>query len=144
MLDQRMSDFRKRCVDLGLAHTHQRMVIYRAFASSESHPTPESVFEQVRREIPSISLGTVYKSIRTFVDNGLLREVNVLHETVRLDANLDDHHHLVCIGCKSVTDVPAEMVQPVELRGALPEGFRLKRSRVEILGVCASCAAKEF
>lgn len=93
-------------------------------------------------EIPSISLGTVYKNIRTFIDCGLLAEVNVLHDAQRLDANLDSHHHLVCTQCKSVTDVQDEQVGPVQLRDALPEGFRLKRCTVELLGICASCAEK--
>ncbi len=135
-----MADFRRRCVHLGLAFTHQRMVIYRAFASTDAHPTPESVYERVRGDIPSISLATVYKNIRTFVDHGLLREVNVLHDSARLDANLENHHHLVCVRCKSVTDIPEDQVHPVQLRGPLPEGFRLKRSSVELLGICARCA----
>ncbi len=77
-LEERMEFFRERCRELGLALTHQRMVIYRALAASREHPTPESIYEQVRQEVPSISLGTVYKSIRTFSDAGLLREVNLL------------------------------------------------------------------
>src|SRR5689334_20745091 len=93
-LSQRMALFQQRCHDLGLACTHQRIVIYRAIAGSVSHPTPESVYEQVRREMPTISLGTVYKNIHTFMEAGLLREVNILHESLRVDANLDDHHHL--------------------------------------------------
>ena len=140
-LQHRMDHFRARCHELGLAYTHQRMVIYRALASSHSHPTPESVYEQVKREIPSISLGTVYKNIHTFTQAGLLREVNVLHDSLRLDANLGNHHHLVCTQCKSVTDIPAKDVAPLRLKHPLPEGFVLQRAAVELLGVCAVCAA---
>lgn len=142
-LDQRMLLFRQRCRELGLACTHQREIIYKALASSDVHPTPEAIYEQVKKAIPAISLGTVYKNIRTFTDAGLLREVNVLHDSLRLDANLGDHHHLVCMHCKKVVDVAAGDVEPVRLKGSLPKGFRLARCVVEILGVCAQCAAKQ-
>lgn len=139
-LQRRMGNFRRRCRELGLACTHQRMVIYRALASTNTHPTPESVYERVKREIPSISLGTVYKNIHTFTEAGLLREVNVLHDSLRLDANLGNHHHLVCVRCKSVTDIPEKDVAPLRLKHPLPEGFVLRRASVELLGVCGSCA----
>ncbi|MBL8218210.1 MAG: transcriptional repressor [Bryobacterales bacterium] len=142
-LDQRMEHFRSRCLELGLAHTHQRMVIYRALAATDSHPTPESVYEQVKREIPSISLGTVYKNIHTFTEAGLLREVNLLHDSLRLDANLENHHHFVCVRCKSVTDIPEQDIAPLHLNQPLPEGYVLQRATAELLGVCASCAASE-
>ena len=143
VLQHRMDLFRLRCVELGLTCTHQRMVIYRALAATDSHPTPESIYEQVRQEVPAISLGTVYKNIHTFTAVGLLREVNVLHDSLRLDANLEIHHHLVCVQCKTVIDVPEENVEPVQLRNPLPAGFRLERCSVEMLGVCANCAARQ-
>ncbi|MDX1982220.1 MAG: transcriptional repressor [Bryobacteraceae bacterium] len=137
---QRMDLFRQRCRKLGLACTHQRQIIYRALASSDSHPTPEAVYEQVKREIPAISLGTVYKNIRTFTEAGLLREVNILHDSLRLDANLGNHHHLVCTRCKRVADVPHRDVTPIRLRRSLPRGFQLERCSVELLGICAECS----
>lgn len=143
-IEQRMAAFRKRCTDLGLACTHQRQVIYRALAGSVAHPTPEAIYEQVKRDIPAISLATVYKNIRTFTDAGLLREVNVLHESVRLDANLEDHHHLVCMRCKQVSDVSGQDIGPVKIRGGrLPNGFRVERCTVELLGICADCARQQ-
>jgi len=140
VLAQRMSLFRQRCQQLGLAYTHQRMIIYQALASTESHPTPEAIYEQVKREVPAISLGTVYKNIKVFTEAGLLREVNILHDSLRLDANLGNHHHLVCTRCKAVIDIPEEKLEPVQLRGELPDGFLPDRCMVEILGICASCA----
>ena len=141
VLEARMEQFRARCAELGLAYTHQRMIIYRALAGSDSHPTPEAVYEQVRREIPSISLGTVYKNIHTFTEAGLLREVNLLHDSLRLDANLGNHHHFVCVRCKAVTDIPEKDVAPLRLKHPLPDGYVLQRAAAELLGVCASCAA---
>ncbi len=137
-----MGQFRGRCAEAGLACTHQRQVIYRALVASPTHPAPEEIFERVRGEMPTISLGTVYKNIRTFAQLGLIREVNVLHERLRLDADLAPHHHLVCTRCKSIEDLAQDALDPVRLRRALPHGFRFERSVVEVLGLCAACARK--
>ncbi|MFN7922953.1 MAG: transcriptional repressor [Bryobacteraceae bacterium] len=136
---ERMRAFRERCAAAGLALTHQRLIIYEALASSMEHPTPEAVYERVKKRIPSMSLATVYKSVRTFADHGLLREVNVLHESLRLDANLDPHHHLICVRCKRVADLPAEAVEPVRLRRKLPSDFNSDRVTIEFHGLCARC-----
>jgi len=139
IVEDRMNAFRRRCAEKGLAFTHQRQVIYRALAATNEHPTPEAVYAMVKRQIPSVSLGTIYKNIRTFTEAGLLTEVNLLHESLRLDANLESHHHLVCIECKSVSDLPEQEIKP---RGDIPAGFQVQRYQVEVLGLCAKCSSK--
>ncbi|MBI3679921.1 MAG: transcriptional repressor [Acidobacteria bacterium] len=137
-----MTLFQQRCAELGLANTHQRQVIFRTLAESTSHPTPEEVYRRVRKKIPSISLGTVYRNIKILVQKGLLKEVAVHHEPLRLDPNLSDHHHLVCRRCKSVADIASEDVEPVRLKAALPAGFQVERCEVVAMGLCAACAMK--
>lgn len=124
----------------GLSLTHQRLVLYRAVLAMRNHPSPEAVYEQVRGELPSLSLGTVYKNIRAFLEAGLLREVSPHHGTLRLESNLAEHHHLVCTRCKAIVDLEESDVEPVRLRRRLPRGFRLHRYSVEFHGLCAACA----
>jgi Fur family transcriptional regulator, peroxide stress response regulator len=142
-LESRMTFFREWCARKALAVTHQRLVIYRVLASREDHPSPELIYSEVRREIPSISLGTVYKNIKTLTEAGLLREVSLPHESLRVDANLDPHHHLICEKCKSVRDLPEADLGPVRPRRRLPEGFEVHRYRVEVVGLCERCARTE-
>ncbi len=132
--------FRERCRTLGLAYTHQRQTIYQALVAAKDHPTPETIYDQVRDQIPSISLGTVYKNIRTFLEAGLVHEVSALHGSLRLDANLTMHYHVVCRVCRSITDLNQDEVEAIRLRGRLPKGFQVERQTAEIVGVCASCA----
>lgn len=134
--------FRERCKQHGLASTHQRQVIYQALVAAKDHPTPEAVYETVRKLIPSISLGTVYKNIKTFLDAGMIGEVSLHHGSLRLDANMHSHHHLVCRSCRSITDVSDTEIQPGRFLGKLPKGFRVQRHHVEMVGICASCAKK--
>ncbi len=141
-IDRKMELFRDRCRRKGLALTHQREVIYRALAGMHEHPSPEAIYEVVRERIPSISLGTVYKNIKTFLDTGLLREVSPHHGSVRLEANMAPHHHLVCLECKAIVDLGEEDLEPVRLKRRPPAGFRIQRFSVEAVGLCAACAGK--
>lgn len=136
-----VEDLRTLFREAGLSLTHQRVVLYRALLAMRNHPSPEAVYEHVRRDIPSISLGTVYKNIHAFMEAGLLREVSPHHGTLRLESNLEEHHHLVCIRCKAIVDLEESDLEPVRLRGPLPRGFRIDRYNVEFRGVCAACAA---
>jgi Fur family peroxide stress response transcriptional regulator len=142
-LEDQMNQFRERCLAAGLAVTHQRTVIYKELAQSFEHPSPEMIFERVRPQIPAISLATIYKSIRTFAEIGLIHEVNPFTESQRWDANLDPHHHLICTKCKSVTDIPQDAVAPVEFRSPLPDQFKVQRLSLEVLGLCAACSAAD-
>ena len=137
-----MHVFRSRCADRGLSLTHQRWVIYRILVGTDRHPNPESIYEEVRQEIPSISLSTIYKNIRTFLDAGLLREVSTPLQTMRLDANLDPHHHLVCRGCGTILDLPGESLAKFQTKKPLPKGFRVESYTASFLGVCGQCKTK--
>ena len=135
-----LEEFRSRCRERGLAFTFQRQAIYEAIADSREHPTPELIYEQVRVRIPSISLATVYKNVKTFLDSGVLKEVTLHHGSVRLESNMTPHHHVVCSSCKAIFDLEESAVEPVQLpRIGLPAGFSIEQSRVEFVGVCKSC-----
>jgi len=143
MSDQRtqaLDDFRRSCRQQGLAFTFQRQVIYEAVVDSREHPTPESIYEQVKQRIPSISLGTIYKNVKTFLDAGVFKEVTLHHGSLRLESNMAPHHHLVCSSCKAIFDIEASAVEPIPLpKTKLPAGFSIKQCRVEFVGLCKSC-----
>lgn len=138
---QKMQWFKRRCVAAGLPCTHQRQVLYRALLESGDHPSPDMLYERVKRDIPSISLGTVYRNIKTFLDNGLIGEVSLHHGSLRLEANEVPHHHFVCRSCRKMFDLPAEHVEVVRLGEHLPPDFQLERFVVEAHGLCADCGA---
>jgi len=112
-------------------------------AESEEHPQPEIIYQRVKRLIPAISLATVYKNIKTFVALGLLREVGSQPGSYRLDANLDRHHHLVCVKCKAVVDFYDARLDGVRTTDPSPRDFQILRYQVEVLGVCPACRTKK-
>jgi len=136
------SQFRDLAWKFGLAATHQRQVIYEAVVASHGHYSPEQIYADVRRRVPSMSLATVYKNVRLFVDHGLLREVTPHAPVLRVDGNLDPHHHLVCTRCKSVQDIDCDFVDFKRLSRHLPGGFDLTQPLVEVFGLCQRCSEK--
>lgn len=130
------------CRQHGLAVTHQRQVIFEALTKTPGHPTSEDVYTRVKQAIPSMSLATVYKTLHTFVEHGILRELSPLHGSLRMDWNTNEHHHLVCTRCKKVMDIDLddEGLRRIQARQRLPRGFKLQRVAVEVQGLCATCA----
>src|ERR1700739_2464858 len=102
------NEFRAICDRAGIAVTHQRQVVYQVLKSMHGHPSPEEVYSRVKVRIPSISLATVYKTIHLFIESRIFREVSLHHGSLRVETNPRPHHHLVCMHCKSITDIDAE------------------------------------
>ncbi len=125
----------------GIAVTHQRQVLYETMQRMAGHPSPEEVFAAVKERIPSISLATVYKNIHLFVESGVLRELSVHHGTLRVEMNKDPHHHMVCSVCRKVTDLP-DGFAPSLRDSTLPDGFRVERISMDVIGVCPACQTR--
>ena len=135
--------FRELASQHGLAVTHQRQVVYEAVVASHGHHSPEDIYAAVRRRIPSISVATVYNNLRLFIERGLLREVTPHAPTLRVDGNLEPHHHLVCSRCKTVQDIAGDFIDFKRLSKQSLNGFDLTQPVVEVFGLCRRCSAKK-
>jgi Fe2+ or Zn2+ uptake regulation protein len=152
-LDQRA--FSAACRDAGLADTAQRRVIYRALAESSDHPTVEAVHRRVAERLARVSLATVYRNLKAFVDAGLVEEVAVGGHRSRFDANMLPHHHLICRVCGTVRDylpgadheLGGEHAEAHAARielGAAPrfiDGFEIDSAKINWIGICSPCAS---
>ncbi len=125
-----------------MAATHQRKIIFEAVVASPGHYSPEQIYAVVKRRVPSISLATIYNNLRLFVEKGLLREVTPHASTLRVDGNLESHHHLVCSRCKSVQDIAGDFVDFKRLARQAPGGFDLSEPLIEVFGLCQRCSSK--
>lgn len=79
-------------------------MIYAALISSKEHPTTESVFEKIKESNPSISLATVYKTLETFVEKGLIKKVMTDDGYMRYDGMTEPHHHIYCTDTHEIVD----------------------------------------
>lgn len=124
----------------GQRYTEQRAAIFRFLRSTEAHPTADEVFFHVRSEVPGISLATVYKSLETLVGAGLATKLNYGDGSARYDGRTDDHHHLRCIACDRVFDLPGQIDDHEVARLAVSaDGFQVTGYRLELVGYCATC-----
>ena len=141
-LRERMDGFVARCRAATLAVTPQRLAIFRQLAATDRHPSAEELHAAVRREMPTLSLATVYKTLDTLAAIGAVRPVSRLGARGRWDANLGPHHHLICTECGAVSDVTERALDAAARparRVAARHGFAAAGHAVEIFGRCAAC-----
>jgi Fe2+ or Zn2+ uptake regulation protein len=137
-----MERFVTRCRAAGLVPTPQRLAVFRHLADGHGHPSAEELYATVRRELPTLSLATVYKTLDALARIGAVRRVARGGARSRWDAGLESHHHLVCIECGSVTDVLDPRLDAVKARAAVVgelHGFAVSGHVVDIFGRCATC-----
>lgn len=87
-----------------LKATQQRIVIYHALMLLNNHPKAEQVYDLVRLDNPSISLGTVYKTLETFVESKLIKKVACEDGTMRFDGKTEAHNHILCTNTQEIID----------------------------------------
>ena len=108
--------------------TRQKEAIRRAALASGDHPTADMIYAAVRRELPRISLGTVYRNLHRLVAEGRISLAPVLDDSGRsahFDPETSPHDHFVCQGCKRIYDVARGRMRPVDLGTLEMQGFRV-------------------
>jgi Fe2+ or Zn2+ uptake regulation protein len=126
----------------GLRYTEQRAAVFRYLRGTESHPTADEVFLHVREEIPGISLATVYKGLETLVGCGLAAKLTYGDGSARYDGRTDEHHHVRCVACGRVSDLPGRADdREVARLAASADHFKVTGYRLELTGYCAECSA---
>jgi Fur family peroxide stress response transcriptional regulator len=117
--------------------TPQRIAIRKYLAGNFSHPSAEEVHKALRGRFPTLSLATVYNTLETLRERGEVVEVAPDFAKKRFDAVTKRHHHLICLDCGKIVDIP-EKYKP-ELTEDEKDGFRVIRSQVDFHGLCPQC-----
>jgi Fur family transcriptional regulator, peroxide stress response regulator len=137
-LDRRIDELIRRCRDAGMNVTPQRLAVYRALLESDDHPSPEILFQRVRKTMPSLSLATIYKALDALEGLGVVEQVATASDTKRFDANGEHHHHLVCTRCQKVVDLYDPVFDALTAPRHLA-GFVAQTLSVQVKGLCAAC-----
>ena len=119
--------------------SRQRDLILSILRSTHCHPTADWIFEKARREMPNISLGTVYRNLSLLRDEGKIQELSYGRGTSRYDADMRNHYHVRCRICGKVEDVPH--ISPRVGSREIEEltGYELHSHRLEYTGFCPDC-----
>jgi Fe2+ or Zn2+ uptake regulation protein len=135
-------DYDQKIAGKGLRMTEQRRSVYDALMKKADHPTAVEVFMRVKKRAPSISLATVYNCLETLVQCGLVRHVHHDRESSRYCANLQEHAHLFCEECGSVTDLPLRPKRRAEDLCEIPGDSVVTSREISFRGLCPGCAPK--
>ena len=122
--------------------TRQFSLVYETLKASTAHPTAEKIFSEVRKSLPKISLGTVYRNLGVLKERGLIIEIPGPDHTMHYDANLTPHAHFICENCAAIIDVwdcrrPSCRDRDVQLEGA-----EIHSWSIEFKGLCPNCSRK--
>jgi len=119
--------------------TKQRRLILDVLRSTDTHPTANWIYDQVRRHIPNISLGTVYRNLNVLQEMGEIMELSYGAGYSRFDGNPRNHYHFECHGCGRVLDVDLPLQIELEEEVERKLDCRLDEHRIEFTGICRRC-----
>jgi len=122
--------------------TRQRRVILEELRKVNTHPTAAGVFALVQRQLPNISLGTVYRNLELLARSGVIRKLQFAGSVARFDGNTQPHDHIRCIRCGRVDDLPGPPVELPERRFDALLGYQILGHELALFGLCPECQSQ--
>lgn len=129
-----------------IKHSRQRDAILTCLMSRKDHPTAEIIYENVRKEFPNISLGTVYRNLTLLVELGHAVKVPCGSGTVHFDGDVSRHYHFECTQCGEITDLKNFGADKLKtLDRMVMDGFEgeIHEHKLFFSGICPSCIKKQ-
>jgi len=123
--------------------TRQRRVIIEELRHLDTHPTADELYGLVKRRVPHVSLGTIYRNLDALAEAGVIRKLEMSGMQKRFDGNLEEHHHVRCISCGRVADVRVETDRDMDYPIMDASGYRITGQTVEFSGLCPECQKED-
>ena len=119
--------------------TKQREAILRVLMNSKSHPTADLIYEEVKKEIPKISKGTVYRNLKVLQESGQVSELNLNGTISRFEVKQDSHYHFRCEKCGRVSDIDMPVDRELDRHIEKITGLKISYHQLEFRGLCKDC-----
>ena len=129
-------------IDSDMRLTSQRQVILEELKKVKSHPTADEIYYMVRKRLPRIGLGTVYRNLDLLAKLGIIRKLEVDGKQKRFDGDITPHYHIRCIKCNRVDDIFIKMDRGLEKNAASCCDFKILDHHVQFSGICNKCLPK--
>ena len=134
-----LEQFKQKCSSKGLRITPQRLAIYKELSQAKNHPSCEDIYKRIKKAFPHISFDTVYRTLTTFSEIGVIRLVEGYGEKKRFDPNVKNHHHLRCIKCNAIIDFYNQSYDKLLVPKEVKESFEVLNKKVVLEGICKNC-----
>jgi len=122
--------------------TTQRQIIFEELAKVTSHPTANEVYDMVRKRLPHIGLGTIYRNLELMTESGNIQKLEMGGNQKRFDGITAPHYHIRCVACDSLRDVHIPR-QLLDTLAAEATGYQITGHRIEFIGYCQNCLEKQ-
>lgn len=120
--------------------SRKREAILSALRGATCHPTAEWVYQQLKPVFPDLSLGTVYRNLSQFKNDGMIFSVGVVNGQERFDGNTTPHTHFICSGCGAVIDIEGDFLDAsAEASVSRRYQFQVTSSELVFRGLCSHC-----
>jgi Fur family peroxide stress response transcriptional regulator len=119
--------------------TKQREAILRILQNTRSHPTADQIYDEVRKDIPNISKGTVYRNLQVLQEDGAISELNLNGTLSIYEAKQEEHYHFRCEKCGRVFDLDEPVDKELDERISKNTGFTVSHHQTEFRGLCKDC-----
>lgn len=119
--------------------TPQRLAVYNYLRNTTTHPSADAIYNDIHVQYPTMSLATVYKTLKTLVDVGLIQEINVGEGNFRYDGNSLPHAHIQCITCGKVDDFVEFSLENLNSLAQEKTDYEIVSNKVYFYGYCNSC-----
>ena len=123
-----------------LRNTRQRQVILEELRKLKTHPTADELYEIVRKILPRISLGTIYRNLELLANEGIIQKLDQAGGRSRFDGNPENHYHVRCLRCGRVDDVMVEPIKAIDRTGQVIKDYDIMGYRLEFIGICSRCS----
>ncbi|MFW6337460.1 MAG: Fur family transcriptional regulator [Alkalispirochaetaceae bacterium] len=132
-------------VEKKLRKSKQRDRILEVLRQTRAHPTANWVYDQLKGEFPSLSLGNVYRNLNILVEQGLVERLDFGSTFDRYEAKIKPHVHFVCESCGAIYDIeiPEDLEEHLLQHVREQTDFEVVRQRIEVFGYCPDCRARE-
>jgi len=119
--------------------SRQKNAVLDVLRQTDSHPTADWIYDEVRKLIPNISKGTVYRNLKILKDSGEITGLNINETPSRYEGNLVNHSHFRCQKCRRIFDIEEQVDKELEAKVARSTGFKIVEHRLEFSGLCIEC-----
>lgn len=134
-----MEELKRFLEERGIKPTYQRLSILKYLRENRIHPTAEMIYSELVKKIPTISRTTVYNTLNTMLEKGLVIPVTIPGLETRFDGTTTWHHHFLCERCQKIIDldIKCEYFEKGEV-----DGHKIKQLHGYFKGVCKDCLKK--
>lgn len=133
------SEYAPQLRSRGYRITPQRMAILHVLRHSDRHLSPRDVYQKAKKDFPSLTEPTVYRTLNFLAKNGLARPAHTGRGRLRYELAQNDHHHIVCRACGSEVEVEHQLLENLYGKMESTSGYARIDSHVTFFGVCPKC-----